>query len=57
MMETMYTVPTDPDVIKCIVTKEAAEGTGQPELVRVEGGQSKKQMRKHSTKHSAGEIA
>ena len=53
----MYTVPTDPDVIKCIVTKEAAEGTGQPELVRVEGGQSKKQMRKHSTKHSAGEIA
>ena len=57
MMETMYTVPTDPDVIKCSVTKEAAEGTGQPELVRVEGGQSKKQMRKHSTKHSAGEIA
>ncbi len=57
MMDSMFTIPTDPDVIKCIVTKEAAEGKEQPRLIHVEGGQTKKQMRKRSAKHSTGEIA
>lgn len=57
MMDSMFTVPTDPDVVKCIVTKEAAEGKEQPRLIRMEGGQTKKQMRKRSAKHSTGEIA
>ncbi len=57
MMESMYTIPTETDVVKCVVTKEAAEGTEQPKLVRMEGAQAKKQMRRRSAKHSTDEIA
>ena len=32
MMDTMYRVPSDESILKCIVTKEAAEGTEEPVL-------------------------
>ncbi len=34
MMDTMFEAPSDDDIIKCEVTKEAVEGTGKPELTR-----------------------
>ena len=33
MMDGMFDIPSDASVVKCIVTKEAALGEGQPELV------------------------
>lgn len=32
MMDTMYEIPSDSRISKCIITKETAEGTGQPIL-------------------------
>ena len=32
MMDTMYRAPSDESILKCIVTKEAAEGTEEPTL-------------------------
>ena len=36
MMDTMYRAPSDESILKCIVTKEAAEGTEEPALVLAE---------------------
>ncbi len=57
MMDSMFTIPTDTDVVKCVVTKEAAEGKEPPEIVRVEGIQTKKQRAKRLEKHNTNEIA
>ena len=34
MMNTMYRIPSEEDVVRCIITKEAAEGTEEPVLIR-----------------------
>ena len=57
MMEAMFTVPTDTDVVKCIVTKEAAEGTAQPQMIRAEGGQAKKSAARRAVHRNTDEIA
>lgn len=57
MMDVMFTIPTDTDVVKCIITKEAAEGSAQPQLIRAEGAQIKKTPVKKSTKRNNNEIA
>ncbi len=57
MMDSMFTVPTDTDVVKCIVTKEAAEGTAQPQMIRAEGGQVKKAASKKAVHRNEDEIA
>ena len=57
MMDSMFTVPTDTDVVKCIVTKEAAEGTAQPQMIRAEGGQVKKAAAKKAVHRNEDEIA
>jgi ATP-dependent Clp protease ATP-binding subunit ClpX len=58
MMDLMYRVPSDDRIAKCIITKETAEGTGEPELVLREGlvPQKKTIMKKYKEKTS-GEIA
>jgi len=33
LLETMYEMPSDESILKCIVTKESAEGTEQPSLL------------------------
>ena len=33
LLETMYQMPSDESILKCIVTKESAEGTEQPSLL------------------------
>lgn len=55
MMDTMYRAPSDESILKCIVTKEAAEGTEEPTLEIAEH-----RTRSHSKKaggRSAGESA
>ena len=54
MMNSMYTIPTDVDVVKCIITKEAAEGKAEPQLIRMEKAREKKASQR---KHPDDEIA
>ena len=35
-MDLMYTTPSDDTIQKCIITKEAVEGTGDPEIIHRE---------------------
>ncbi|MCR4962225.1 MAG: ATP-dependent Clp protease ATP-binding subunit ClpX [Lachnospiraceae bacterium] len=57
MMNSMYLVPTDMNVKKCIITKEAAQGSGEPELVRLEGDRVRKVPGKRGNKKPTNEIA
>lgn len=58
MMDVMYDIPSDGKVSKCIITKEAAEGTGAPELIYSEEEKPKKALTaKKSVKKNNGEIA
>jgi len=41
LLETMYQMPSDETILKCIVTKESAEGSEQPSLLVSGGGQKK----------------
>ena len=34
MQDMMFTLPSEPDVTKAVVTKAAVEGTGKPELIK-----------------------
>ena len=38
LMDLMYKTPSDDTIRKCIITKEAVEGTGEPQIVH--GGSS-----------------
>ena len=33
LMDLMYKTPSDKTIRKCIITKEAVEGTGEPEII------------------------
>lgn len=55
MMDTMYRAPSDESILKCIITKEAAEGTSEPTLVIAE--QKKKGRGKREAAEDAGETA
>ncbi len=46
MMDVMFDIPSDASVVKCIVTKEAALGEGQPKL---EYGESNRNVRSSRT--------
>ncbi len=55
MMDTMYRAPSDESILKCIVTKEAAEGTEEPtlEIAEHRTGSHTKKAGKRSTGESA----
>ena len=55
MMDTMYRAPSDESILKCIVTKEAAEGTEEPTLEVAE--QRKRSLSKKMGTRSADESA
>jgi len=57
MMDSMYMVPSDNTIRKCIITKEAAMGIEKPKLVLAEDGAPRKSITKKSSKKSKGEIA
>lgn len=55
MMDTMYRAPSDESILKCIITREAAEGTEAPALVLAESKTkaSGKKVGQRSTDESA----
>lgn len=55
MMDTMYRAPSDESILKCVVTKEAAEGTEEPALVLAE--QRKKPLSRKAGPKNADESA
>lgn len=57
MMESMYEVPSDTSVLKCVVTKEAAQGTSKPIHFYSDTEKQKKLPGKRSEKISNNEIA
>ena len=40
MIDVMFDIPSDASVEKCIITKEAALGEGQPQLIYGEAGRA-----------------
>jgi len=57
MMDTMYRVPSDTKILKCIITKDAAEGNSEPTLINAEDDLPRKQITKRISKKSNNEIA
>lgn len=57
MMDSMYRVPSDTNVLKCIITKEAAEGNTLPTLISTEDNQPRKPAAKRTSKRNSNEIA
>ncbi len=55
MMDTMYRAPSDESILKCIVTKEAAEGKEEPTLEVAE--QRRKPLTKKAGQRSTDESA
>lgn len=52
LMDLMYKTPSDDTIRKCIVTKEAVEGTGEPEIIH---GEAKAPAKKQDAKHPVRE--
>ncbi len=57
VMDLMYEVPSDEGITKVIVTKEAVEGSGDPEIVYSDSPRSHKSFIKHHPQKNNGEIA
>jgi ATP-dependent Clp protease ATP-binding subunit ClpX len=57
MMDSMYKVPSDNQVVKCIITKDAAEGKCEPTLISSEDNQPRKAIAKRTSKRNSNEIA
>lgn len=57
MMDSMYKVPSDTQILKCIITKEAAEGGTSPMLISSEDNQPRKPISKRVPKKNSNEIA
>jgi ATP-dependent Clp protease ATP-binding subunit ClpX len=57
MMDSMYTIPSDTTVVKCIITKDAVLGTEKPIVINSEESVGRKSITKRSSKKSKDEIA
>ena len=58
MMESMFQIPSDDSVIKCVITKAAVDGIEKPQLIMSDEEQTKKPIRKKTAKrHNDDEIA
>jgi ATP-dependent Clp protease ATP-binding subunit ClpX len=57
VMDLMYKIPSDEMVESVTITKEAVEGTGEPEITYHEEPVSKKPIGKRRRKRGGGEIA
>ncbi len=57
MMDSMYQVPSNTSIDKCIITKDAVDGLAQPLLVASEDGSTRKAITKKSVKKNSNEIA
>lgn len=57
VMDLMYEVPSNEEISRCVITKEAVEGTGEPEIVYSESPRPRKSFVKRHPKKNNGEIA
>lgn len=58
MMDTMFEIPSDSNIAKCIITRDVILGKEKPKLIRAEeGGIVRKPSIRRSSKKSKGEIA
>lgn len=57
MMDAMYQVPSDTNILKCIITEDCAKGNATPTLICSEDNQPRKQVAKRITKKNSNEIA
>jgi ATP-dependent Clp protease ATP-binding subunit ClpX len=57
MMDTMFEIPSDNNIVKCIITKEVILGKEKPKLIMAEEGVVRKPSVKRSSKKSKGETA
>ncbi|MDD4111912.1 MAG: ATP-dependent Clp protease ATP-binding subunit ClpX [Herbinix sp.] len=57
MMDAMFDIPSDSNIVKCIITREVILGKEKPKLIMAEEGVVRKPQVKRSSKKSKGEIA
>lgn len=57
MMDIMFEIPSDTNIVKCIITRDVILGNEKPKLIMAEEGVVRKPAIKRSTKKSKGEIA
>ena len=57
LMDLMYKTPSDETIRKCIITKEAVEGTGEPEIVHGEAPAPKTARRSGHSRKGKSETA
>ncbi len=57
MMDSMYNIPSDSSVVRCVITKDAVLGLDQPKLYVSDENVARKPIAKRSTKKSKDEIA
>lgn len=57
MMDSMYKIPSDSKIVKCVITKEAAEGEADPIIISGEEDVPKKAIAKRIPKKSTNDIA
>ncbi len=57
MMDSMYSIPSDPKAVKCIITKESVKGEEKPKVIITDENVARKQIAKRSSKKSKDEIA
>lgn len=57
MMDTMYRIPSDTSILKCIITESAAKGEAEPILLCADDGGARKAALKKNKKYSNDEIA
>lgn len=57
MMDSMYRIPSDTKIVKCIITKDAAEGEADPTIINGEENIPKKAISKRVPKKNSNDIA
>ncbi len=57
MMDSMYSIPSDTQIIKCIITKDSVMGNEKPTTIASEENVPRKQISKKGSKKSKDEIA
>lgn len=57
IMDQMYEIPSDENVVSCTITKEVVEGTAGPEIVRSEEPRVKKSNTRKRIKYNEDSIA
>lgn len=57
MMDSMFRVPSETQILKCVITKDAAQGDQEPVLIHTEDNQPRKPIIKRKTKKNSNEIA